>query len=127
MNAIAEQFAASHLPGPLTLVMRAKKMPADIMLNGTIGIRIPNDAFCIALGHAFGHPYTTTSANRAGSSVPETVDELMRHFGRELHKIALIVDGGPRHGGTPSTVVSCVGETPYVLREGRLTKQELGL
>lgn len=127
MNEAARTFAEKFLPGPLTLVMTAKRMPPDIMLQGTIGVRVPNDPFCLALARAFGHPYTTTSANKTGIGVPGTVEELMRHFGRELPKIALIIDGGPREGKVPSTVVSFIGPTPYVLREGVLTKAELGL
>ena len=127
MNETAEAFAEKFLPGPLTLVMTAKRMPENIMLQGTIGVRVPNDPFCLALGKAFGHPYTTTSANKSGTSVPTTAEELMRHFAHQLHQIALIVDGGPRTSRFPSTVVSCVGPTPYVLREGALTKDQLGL
>lgn len=123
-KALAEKF----LPGPLTLVVPAKsRMPEGVMLNGTIGIRIPNDPFCLALAKAYGQPFTTTSANKAGMAVPDDVEGIMREFARELHHIALIVDGGPRKGSTPSTVVSCVGDTPYVLREGALSKTDLGL
>lgn len=127
MNETAEALAEKFLPGPLTLVMTAKRMPEDVMLQGTIGIRVPNDPFCLALGRAFGHPYTTTSANKTATSVPTTADELMRHFGHQLHQIAVIIDGGPRSSTVPSTVVSCVGPTPFVLREGALSKADLGL
>ncbi|MGB4076303.1 MAG: L-threonylcarbamoyladenylate synthase [Minisyncoccia bacterium] len=127
MNETARKFADAHLPGPLTLVMTAKHMPEAVMLHGTIGVRVPNDAFCLALGKVFGHPYTTTSANKTSTAVPQTADALMRHFGHELHKIALIIDGGPRTSTMPSTVVSCIGPTPHVLREGALSREQLGL
>jgi L-threonylcarbamoyladenylate synthase len=40
-------------------------------------------------------------------------------------KIAGIIDGGPTGVGLESTVVSCVGETPVILRPGGVTKEEL--
>lgn len=127
MNDHARALAEKFLPGPLTLVMPIKHMPSDITLNDSVGIRVPNDEFCLALAKEYGHPYTTTSANKAGQSVPQTVEELMQHFRFELHKIDLIVDGGPRTSPHPSTVVSCIGDTPYVLREGAISREELGL
>lgn len=127
MNDTARALAERFLPGPLTLVMPMKSMPPEITLNESVGIRIPNDEFCLALAKAFGHPYTTTSANKAGEGVPRDVENLMEHFRFDLDKIALIVDGGPRLSPDPSTVVSCVGETPYVLREGALKREQLGL
>jgi L-threonylcarbamoyladenylate synthase len=128
LNDTARSLAERFLPGPLTLVLPAKEgMPLDVMLNGAIGIRIPNDPFCEALAKAYGHPFTTTSANRAGMAVPEDVDGIIREFGREIHRIALFVDDGPRTARLPSTVVSCISETPYILREGALSRAELGL
>ena len=122
-KALAEKF----LPGALTLVLKAKRMPENITLNGNIGVRIPNDPFCLALAKAYGKPFTTTSANKAGMMVPETVDGIMREFARELHEIALIIDDGPRTSRHPSTVVTCVTDTPHVLREGAITRAELGM
>src|SRR5262249_40502109 len=77
-KALAEKF----LPGPLTLVLTAKDTLAEtIGLNGAIGVRIPNNAFCQALAKAFGKPYTTTSANLTGLPPLSSVDKLMWEFG----------------------------------------------
>lgn len=128
LTPLAEKFAASHLPGPLTLVMPAKRyISPTLMLNGNIGVRIPNEPFCIELAKAFGRPYTTTSANKAGQGTPRTAEEVMAHFSQQLTQIALVIDGGARMSPNPSTVVSCVGDTPYVLREGALSREQLGL
>ncbi|HRH24081.1 MAG TPA: L-threonylcarbamoyladenylate synthase [Candidatus Paceibacterota bacterium] len=128
LTPLAEKFAASHLPGALTLVIPAKKdMPETLTMNGAVGVRVPNEPFCLALAKEYGKPYTTTSANKAGMGTPRNVQGLMEHFGLSLDQIDLIIDGGDRAGGNPSTVVSCVGEIPYVLREGAVSRQELGL
>lgn len=128
LTLLAEKFAQTHLPGALTLVIPAgKNMPDSLIMNGAVGVRIPNEPFCLALAKEYGKPFTTTSANKAGMGTPRNVQGLMEHFGMNLGQIDLIIDGGERPGASPSTVISCVGETPYVLREGALSRAELGL
>lgn len=126
MTDMARTLADAYLPGPLTLVLKAdSSMSQEVMQEGTIGIRIPNNPFCLAFAQAFGGPITTTSANRAGHDTPASVEELITHFGNHAKEIALIVDAGALASTTPSTVVSCVEETPVVLREGAITKEAL--
>ena len=123
----ARSMAERFLPGPLTIIVKAKaNVPEELTQNGGIGMRIPDDAFCQALSQAYDAPYTATSANRAGQETPTDAQALVAHFG-EAADIALIVDGGERAGGVPSTVVSFLGERPAIVREGKLSAQELEL
>lgn len=127
MNEVSRCLADRFLPGALTLVMRAtEKMPRELQLNGAIGIRIPDDPFCIALARAFGKPYTATSANKSGRETPATIRDVLVQFGHEVNGIALAIDGGDRNGKKPSTVVTTVDGVAYVLREGALSREELG-
>ncbi len=124
----ARTLAEKHLPGALTLVLRAKEtVSKEIAEDGTVGVRIPKDEFCLALSEAFGKAYTTTSANVAGEPTLSTVEEILAQFGEKKSAIALVVDDGLRNSGVSSTVVSCTGEVPEVLREGALSKEALGL
>lgn len=128
MNEAAKILAAKFLPGPLTIVVPAKKnIPEDITFNGGVGVRIPKHDFCSALSKAFGKPYTTTSANRSGLSTPKDIPELMWHFGPKVSEIALIIDAGVLPAGTPSSVVSCLTEKPQLIREGALSRETLGI
>lgn len=128
LNFAARDLAERFLPGPLTLVLPANPlMPSDVMLNGGIGVRVPKHEFCLALARAFGKPFTTTSANLAGMGTPSTVNDLIWHFGPKVSEISLIVDGGVLASENPSTVVSCVTETPQVIRVGAISREELGL
>ncbi|MDP2816262.1 MAG: Sua5/YciO/YrdC/YwlC family protein, partial [Rectinemataceae bacterium] len=114
--------------GALTLVMQAtKNIPEELQLNGAIGIRIPDDPFCLALARAFGKPFTATSANKSGRETPATIREVLMQFGHEVNDIALAIDDGDRNGKKPSTVVTTVDGVPFVLREGALSKESLGL
>ena len=137
-SAVVEQYAVvtpeartlmeRHLPGPLTIVVRTKDTyPAYLAHDGTVGVRIPNDPFCLALAHSFGYPFTTTSANISGMQTQSTVDAILEQFGERAHMIDLVVDDGIREGGLPSTVVRVVEGPPEVVREGVLSRKELGL
>jgi L-threonylcarbamoyladenylate synthase len=128
LNDAAKAFATKYLPGAVTMVIPAKKnLPEHLVHNGGVGVRIPNDPFCLTLAEAFGHPFTTTSANQSNMTPPKTIDELIWHFGPKISEVALIIDDGPRASKAASTVVSFMSETPHILREGLVPREDLGL
>jgi L-threonylcarbamoyladenylate synthase len=119
--------AASHLarrfwPGGLTLVVsRRAELPGNLSPLPTIGVRMPNHVFAIALLHRCG-PLATTSANLSGGTDPQTAqDELAQLNGR----IELILDGGATPGGIPSTVVDCTLPEPVILRKGAISSEAI--
>jgi L-threonylcarbamoyladenylate synthase len=127
VNELARSLAERHLPGALTLVLPASgKVPDDILLNGTLGLRMPNDPFSLALAEALGTPYTATSANMSGLPTPPGVEEILSQFGPQVRHIDLVIDAGPRVSGQPSTVVAIVDDQVYVLREGAIGRDQLG-
>jgi L-threonylcarbamoyladenylate synthase len=124
----AKTLAERFFPGALTLVVPAKPhVPDDITQNGSIGVRIPDDAFSRAFSMMSEYPVTATSANQAGIETPASVRDIVMHFGNRLHEIDLFVDDGPRGGGVPSTVVLCTSGAPRVLREGAIPRAVLGI
>ncbi len=128
LNTAARSLAERFLPGPLTLVLPATELVApELAADGTIGIRIPNDEFCLALAEAFGRPYTATSANKAGLNTPGTAAGVIEQLGEAASEVALIIEDGERARVGASTVVDATGETPAILREGALSREALGL
>lgn len=126
MNDAAASLAERFLPGALTLVMQAtRSIPEELQLNGAIGIRIPDDPFCLALARAFGKPYTATSANKSGRETPASVRDVLMQFAHEVNDIALAIDDGDRSAKKPSTVVTTVDGVPYVLREGEIPREQI--
>ncbi|OPY38742.1 MAG: Threonylcarbamoyl-AMP synthase [Methanoregula sp. PtaU1.Bin051] len=105
-----EEFIQTFLPGPVTVVLRAKHVIPDILTGGTglIGIRIPAHELALRLIERFDSPITATSANLHGAKDPATPDECT--VPRDL-----LIDAG-RLPGTPSTVVDCT--TMTILRRG---------
>ena len=83
INEIAFALACAYMPGPLTLILKKKAGVDTGIAKGidTIGIRIPNDAFCLALAKEFGRPITTTSANKAGVQPERSVTGIMEQLG----------------------------------------------
>jgi L-threonylcarbamoyladenylate synthase len=118
----ARRLMRRYWPGPLTLVLpRRPDLDADLGEDdATIGIRCPAHPVPLAVCEQIG-PIATTSANRHKEPALTTAKEVCESLGAEL---ALVLDAG-LCDGLPSTVVDCTGESPKVLREGRLSSEEI--
>lgn len=119
----AQRIIAKHLPGPVTILLRATKdAPLPLVSStGLIGIRVPDHSVAIAIAKAFG-PITTTSANVHGGSSPATCEEARAQLG---DTVDLYIDCGPTPLGKESTIVDASGESPKVIREGALRREDL--
>ena len=117
VNEIAESLMDKFWPGPLTLILEAKKglspyLTAD---TGRIAVRIPGESAALYLVREAGFPITATSANPSGMPPAEDADSVIRYFGEELD---MVIDGGRTAGGLPSTIVDAAGESIKIVREG---------
>ncbi|WP_165368495.1 L-threonylcarbamoyladenylate synthase [Serinicoccus sediminis] len=110
-------------PGPLTLVVRAQpSLQWDLgETNGTVALRMPDDELALELLGEVG-PMAVTSANLTGRPAATTAQEALDQLGGA---VAAYLDGGPRTGGQPSTILDCTGEEPVVLRLGALSAEEV--
>ena len=115
---LLEQFT----PGPLSVIVRKKEtVPAEVTSGGdTVGLRFPSNPFFLALAREAGVPIAATSANRSGSVSAK--DGSSAAFTDEAD---VIVDGGVCTYSVESTIVSLVGETPEILREGAISQKQL--
>jgi len=121
---IAWLLAHNFLPGALTIVLYKSNSVPDIITGGglTVAVRIPAHPIPVALANGLGMPIVGTSANLSGKPSVLTADEVYSQFG---DKIDLVIDGGRCPGGRESTIVDVTGETPAVLREGAISREEL--
>lgn len=111
-------------PGPLTLVVEAgDAVPRSFCGAGqTIALRMPDSPVALAIMHEIGSPLATTSANVSGCDAindPSLLDP------RIAGLVPMVLDGGTIAGGCPSTVVSCIGPVPEVLREGSISAEQV--
>lgn len=120
----ARRFMALFWPGPLTIIVPARKdIPSLVLGSGeTIGMRIPDHDIARELLCLAARPLATTSANLSGQQAACTAEEVEKQLG---DAVDLILDAGPCPGGQASTVVDCTIEPPKILREGPITKEML--
>jgi L-threonylcarbamoyladenylate synthase len=110
-----EEFINRFLPGPVTIVVRARSTVPGILTGGTglIGIRYPDHPLALQLIAGFDSPITATSANQSGAKDPVTPDECHVLYD-------LLIDGG-KLAGIPSTVVDLVNR--MIIRNGALSSE----
>jgi L-threonylcarbamoyladenylate synthase len=121
---IAWLLADKFLPGALTMVLPKAKSVPDIVTGGgkTVAVRIPAHPIPIALVRGLGTPIVGTSANLSGKPSSLTAEGVYAQLG---DRVDLIIDGGRCPSGKESTIVDLTGQTPMVLREGAISKEEL--
>ena len=112
-------------PGGLTLVLPVRPgavLPRVLAAGApTIGVRVPDHDAPRALARALG-PLPTTSANVSGEPDARDAQEIAARLG---DAVALVIDGGPIHGGPASTVVDCTGDLPVIRREGAIPAEQI--
>lgn len=119
----AIRLAARFWPGPLTIVVRAKRAVGALVGGDgrSVGIRWPAhplvEQICLSVG-----PIAMTSANRHGAPACTSAEQLRTIF--DPREVTVVVDGGPCDGA-PSTVIDCVSRTPGCMREGALPWAEI--
>ncbi|MGH8995583.1 MAG: L-threonylcarbamoyladenylate synthase [Acidimicrobiales bacterium] len=119
----AVRLAERFWPGPLTIVVRAKRAVGALVGGDgrSVGIRWPAhplvEQVCLAVG-----PIAMTSANRHGEPACTSAEQLRAIF--DPGEVTVIVDGGPCDGAS-STVIDCVSRTPSCMREGALPWAEI--
>lgn len=111
-------------PGKVTLIFEAAAGVPDYLTAGTgkIGIRLAAHPVAAALARAIQGPITGTSANLSGRPGCHQIEDLPPAVTNQLD---LVLDAGPLHGGTGSTVVDVTGEVPQVLRVGVVLEKDV--
>jgi tRNA threonylcarbamoyl adenosine modification protein (Sua5/YciO/YrdC/YwlC family) len=112
----AYKIMKRFLPGPYTFVLPATGVVPDLLLTKqkTVGIRMPDNAICLALVRELGHPLVTTSANLSGEEPIGDPLQVEREMGKQLD---MVIDGGTLSAEV-SSVVALIGDYPEVLRQG---------
>ncbi len=120
----AEKLAEAFWPGPLTLVLPRAEGVHDVVTGGqdSIAVRIPSHPMARQLLDAFGGGIAAPSANRFGRLSATRAEHVQDEFG---DAVKVILDGGECQVGLESTIVSCLGEVPRLLRPGAVTLGQL--
>jgi L-threonylcarbamoyladenylate synthase len=120
----AQKLADAFWPGPMTLIVKRASHVLDAVTGGqdTVGLRVPSHPVAQALLSEFKGALAAPSANKFGHVSPTTAAHVASEFAdTEL----LILDGGACDVGVESTIVDLSGDTPRVLRPGRIRTSEI--
>jgi L-threonylcarbamoyladenylate synthase len=117
----AERLLGMLTPGPLSVVVPQTDRLDNpyVTLNGTIGLRVPDNAATLQVIAALGVPVTATSLNRSGSEsepVDRRVLESFDWHGEQL--VHAVVDPASIRHDRASTLVRLTGADLEILREG---------
>ncbi len=120
MTPLALTLSERFWPGPLTMIFKANKNIHRLLKsdNGKIGIRIPDNRFCLKLIEECRTPIVSTSANISGQNTPNESDTLINIFG---DKVDLFIDAGKLPPSLLSTVVDVSGKKLKIIREGAIS------
>ncbi|HJW73175.1 MAG TPA: L-threonylcarbamoyladenylate synthase [Geothrix sp.] len=103
------------LPGPYTVLLPAsREVPRYLQNKQTVGLRIPDQPFCLALASLMGEPILSTSVALPDQPILNTAWEIEEEQG---HALDLVVDCG-QPLGIQSTIVDLSGDEPVLVREG---------
>ncbi len=110
-----EEFINRFLPGPVTVILPAKKCVPPMLTGGTglIGIRMPGNDIAREIIDALGSPITSTSANISGDVSPVNKSQVNVFYD-------YMIDSGTLPG-IPSTVVDLVNRK--IIRVGAMIEE----
>jgi len=121
---LAQKLMDRFWPGPLTLVLPARRDLPKPLLNasGGIAVRISSQPIATQLLKALRRPMTATSANPSGKEPARTLQEAKSYFSG---KIKVFLEGGRLTSKSGSTVVEIVGAAIKIIRDGDIAAFEL--
>ncbi|RLC05120.1 MAG: threonylcarbamoyl-AMP synthase [Deltaproteobacteria bacterium] len=104
------------LPGPYTFVLEGSKLVPKIMVTKrkSAGIRVPDNAICLALVEELGNPVISTSATMPDGTIFDDASFIQDFFSS---RIDAVIDGGTVPS-QPSSIISLEKDMPEVLRKG---------
>lgn len=106
------------MPGPYCVELLATDAVPARFASGsrkTIGVRVPDHAFCERLLWTLALPVVSASAKTPDGRALTSAGDIAEAFG---DKLDLVVDGGDLDG-QPSTVISVVDDWVTVMRRGQ--------
>ncbi|MCE4628333.1 MAG: threonylcarbamoyl-AMP synthase [Desulfurococcales archaeon] len=122
-SSIFWRLALRFWPGPVTIVEEARPgLPSHLERWGPMGVRLPDCPLTREIIRRSGGALIGTSANISGGKGPVTVYDANEQLG---DLVDLYIDAGPTRLGRPSTVVSVVGGSVEVLREGAVRREQI--
>jgi tRNA threonylcarbamoyl adenosine modification protein (Sua5/YciO/YrdC/YwlC family) len=119
----ARDLVEAFWPGGLSIVLpHAPSLSWDLgSTKGTVMLRMPLHPVALELLRDVG-PMAVSSANVSGRPPATTAAEAATQLG---DRVGVYLDGGPSGEPVASTIVDLTSDTPRILREGAVTRDEV--
>ena len=125
INPLAQQIIDNFWPGPISIVVKAKKNSGicEIATAGldTIALRMPDHKVALELIRASDKPIAAPSANISNYVSPTEMMHVTESFGGQI----TILDGDKSVFGLESTIIDVSSSKPVILRYGFITPDTL--
>jgi L-threonylcarbamoyladenylate synthase len=120
----AKLLADNFWPGPLTILLKRKRIIPDLVTAGldTVGIRCPDHTLTRELLRSLSFPLAAPSANPFGYISPTQPSHVNDQLGK---KINYILDGGECKVGIESTIIGFDQTIPTIYRIGGLNVEKI--
>lgn len=117
VDTVMYRVMRKHLPGPYTFILPATREVPKLLVSRqkTVGLRIPDHPFTLAMVKALGRPIISTSVNISERSFASDPQEFFEHY---EGKVDLVVDSGPSYADL-SSVIDLTNHDPVLIREGQ--------
>ena len=121
---LEQKIIDEFLPGPLTIILKKKPNFGTYFTagNDTIGVRIPNHKIVSSILNEIDFPIIAPSANISGEPSGVEATDIIKEFDG---KVDAIIDGGKANQGLSSTIVKVIDNEITILREGKITKEDI--
>jgi L-threonylcarbamoyladenylate synthase len=115
----AHDLASRFWPGPLTLIVKAAEILPSVYCaeDGSVALRMPDCSVTRTLIKIVGTPLAVTSANKQGQAPAVSLETLDQEL---AEAVAGVIDSGPTLCAQPSTIISCLGAGPEIIRAGTI-------
>lgn len=113
-------------PGPLSLILKrdvSSELVCDEAVGGSenVALRVPGHDVALDLLNNCDFLVAGPSANKFSYVSPTSAEHVVSDFGDDL----LVLEGGDSHIGVESTIISCIGDVPKILRSGSVTSIQI--
>lgn len=125
ITSIEQKLINTFWPGSLTIKFKKKEgaLPNIVSAGDEyVRIRLINEGIISKLINASGVPIVAPSANRSGSNTGIKIKNIIKELGG---KVDYILDYGDIVSDTVSTIVQVKEEKILVIREGKISKEQL--
>ncbi len=118
----AAKIVDLFLPGPLTIILKAKDNVKESLGFDTVGVRIPDSRIALDILAKNG-PMSTTSVNESGEVPLNEYLEIVEAYANLVDEI--YDRGNEKNSNKASTVIKIDNNKIEMIREGEITLEEI--